>query len=84
MLDAGFVRAEASASIQSEGSLEATRQFAVSLKARIPGNARTALAERWIDQATVDAIAADIDAWAERPDAFQAATFCHALGWVSE
>ncbi len=84
LLDAGFVRAEASASIQSEGSLKATRQFAVSLKARIPGNARTALAEGWIDQATVDAIAADIDAWAERPDAFQAEPYCHALGWVSD
>jgi len=84
LLDAGFVRAEASASIQSEGSLEATRQFAVSLKARIPGNARTALAERWIDQATVDAIAAEIDAWAERPDAFHAELYCHAIGWVKE
>ncbi len=84
LLEAGFVRAEAGASIPSEGSLEETRQFAVSLKARIPGNARTALAEGWIDQATVDAITADIDAWAERPDAFHAEPYCHALGWVSE
>ena len=78
------MRAEASASVDSVGSLEKTRQHAVFLKAQIPGTARTALAEGWIDQATVDAIVAEIDAWAERPDAFQAATFCHALGWVSE
>ncbi len=78
------MRAEAGASIRSAGSLEETRQFAVILKSRIPGNTRTALAEGWIDQATVDAIAADIDAWAERPDAFQAEPYCHALGWVSE
>ncbi len=84
LLEAGFVRAEAGASIPTEGSLEETRQFAVSLKARIPGNARTALAEGWIDQATVDAIAADIDAWAERQDAFHAEPYCQAIGWVSE
>ncbi len=84
LLEAGFVRAEAGASIRSSGSLEETRQLAAYFKARFPGNARTALAEGWVDQATVDAIVAEIDAWAERPDAFQAATFCHALGWVSE
>ncbi len=84
LLEAGFVRAEASASIETEGSLEETRQFAVFLKAGIPGSARTALAEEWIDQATVDAIVAEIDAWAERPDAFHAGTRCEALGWVSD
>jgi len=84
LLEAGFVRAEASASIQSEGSLEKTRQFAVFLKAMIPGIARTALPEGWIDQATVNAIVADIDAWAERPDEFHAGTRCEAIGWVRE
>ena len=84
LLEAGFVRAEAGASIQSEGSLEATRQFAAYFKARFPGIARTALAEGWIDQATVDAISADLDAWAERPDAFHAELYCHAIGWVKE
>ncbi len=84
LLEAGFVRAEASASIQSAGSLEKTRHFAVFLKAQFPALARTALAEGWIDQATVDAIVAEIDAWAERPDAFQAATRCEAIGWVSD
>ncbi len=84
LLEAGFVRAEASASVRSRGSLEETRQFAVYLKAQVPGIARTALAEGWIDQATVDAIVAEIDAWAELPDAFQASTRCEALGWVSD
>ena len=59
-------------------------QFAAISKARFTGYARTALAEGWIDQATVDAIVAEFDAWAERPDAFQAATRCEALGWVSD
>ena len=84
LLEAGFVRAEASASVDSVGSLEKTRQFAVFLKAQFPALARTALAEGWIDQATVDAIVAEIDAWAERPDAFQAATRCEAIGWVRD
>jgi len=84
LLEAGFVRAEASASIESEGSLKETRRFAVFLKAGIPGIARTALAEGWIDQATVDAIVAEIDAWAERPDAFHVGMRCQALGWVSD
>ncbi len=84
MLEAGFARAEARASSHSEGSQEETRRFAVFFKARIPRQARTPLAEGWIDQATVDAIAAEIDAWAERPDAFHAGTRCEALGWVSD
>ncbi len=84
LLEAGFVRAEASASVRSRGSLEETRQSAVYLKAQLSGRSRTALAEGWIDQATVDAIVTEIDAWAERSDAFQAGTRCHALGWVSD
>jgi len=40
------------------------------------------LAEGWMDQAALDAVAAGIDAWAQRPDAFSATTWCEALGWV--
>jgi hypothetical protein len=35
-----------------------------------------------MDQAAVDATAAAIDAWAQRPDAFFAMTWCQAVGWV--
>jgi hypothetical protein len=48
----------------------------------MPGIARTALAEGWADQATLDAIADDFDAWAERPDAFTVTVRCHAVGWA--
>ena len=44
--------------------------------------ARTAFAQGWIDPSAVRAIAAEIDAWAERPDAFAATTWCQALGWA--
>ena len=78
------MRAEAGASISSRGSLEETRKFAGYLKAQLPGISRTALAEGWIDPATVDAMVAEIDAWGERSDAFQAGMWCEALGWVSD
>ncbi len=70
--------------ILSEGSLEKSRHHATFFKAQLSGLAPRALAEGWIDQATVDAIAAELDAWAESPDAFHAATWCEALGWVSD
>jgi hypothetical protein len=35
-------------------------------------------------QTTVEAVVAEIDAWAEWPDALYVETFCEALGWVSD
>jgi SAM-dependent methyltransferase len=82
LLEAGFARVEASASALSAGSLPETRQHAAFFKAQLAGMARTALAEGWLDQSTVDAIAVELDAWAERPDAFSARIYCEAIGWV--
>ena len=84
LLEAGFARAEASVSVWSAGRPEETRHRATFLKAQLQGLAPTALAEGWIDQTTVEAVGAEIDAWAERPDAFYVETFCEALGWVSD
>ena len=81
LLEAGFVRAEASASVYSAGSLEETRRLAALYKAV---QAQTALAEGWVTQATVDAMVAEIDAWAERPDAFYTLTYCEAVGWTRD
>src|SRR6516225_8628807 len=78
--EAGFARSEATASVEYAGSLEATRRFAAWRKAQLGGLARTALAQRWADHATIDAMAADFDAWAERPDAFSATMWCEAIG----
>ena len=82
LLEAGFARTEATASVNCGGSLEGTRRHARFLKAQLYGLARTALAEGWVDQGTVDAMVAEVDAWAERPDAFYAATWCAATGWT--
>jgi hypothetical protein len=84
LLAAGFAKAEATASVWSAGSLEATRRRAVWFKAQLVGLARTGLTETWIDQKTVDAMGAALDAWAERPDAFSAVTYGEAIGWVSD
>jgi hypothetical protein len=41
-------------------------------------------AGRGVTQATVNAMWAEFDAWAERPDAFFVVTFCEAVGWRGE
>jgi hypothetical protein len=81
LLEAGFVRVKASASTENAGSLEETRRLAALYKAV---SVQTALAEGWVTQATVEAMRAEIDAWAERPDAFFALTFCEAVGWTGD
>lgn len=82
LLQAGFARAEARATVESAGSLEETRRDAAFRKAAFQGAAATAEAEGWVNRATVDSILAEIDAWAERPDAFLAKTWCEAVGWT--
>jgi len=82
LLEAGFARADGRASVESAGTSDETVRHAAFLKAQLQGFARTVLAEGWMDQAALDAVVAEIDAWAQRPDAFSATTWCEALGWV--
>jgi ubiquinone/menaquinone biosynthesis C-methylase UbiE len=82
LLEAGFARSEATASVEYAGSLEATRRFAAWRKTQLEGLARTALAQGWMDQSTIDAMAADFNAWGNRPDAFAATIWCEAIGWA--
>ena len=84
LLDAGFARAEASVSVSTAGTPEQTRHHATFLKAQLHGFAPTALAEGWVDQATVEAVDGEIDAWSIRPDALYVDMFCEAVGWVSD
>lgn len=83
LLEAGFARTEASVSVWSVGTPEETRHHTTFLKAQLQGLAPTALAEGWMDQTTVEAIEAEIEVWARRPDALYVDMFCEALGWVS-
>ncbi len=83
LLEAGFAYAEGSASVESMGTLQETRRYAAIVRALMPGTAQTALAEGWAEQATLDAMLAGVDAWAERPDAFYANIWCETIGWVA-
>jgi SAM-dependent methyltransferase len=83
LLEAGFVRTEASVSVWTAGKSEEIRHCATFLKAQLRGFASTALAEGLMDQPTVEAVAAEMDAWAERPDALYVDTYCEALGWLN-
>jgi SAM-dependent methyltransferase len=80
LLQAGFVAAEASASVGCAGSAEQVARHGAFLQAQWIGLTRTAIAQRWIDDATARAITAEIDAWMSRPDAFAATVWCQAIG----
>jgi SAM-dependent methyltransferase len=82
LLEAGFARAGASASLNCAGTVEETRRQAAFFIAQLHGLARTSLTEGWLDQATVDAMVEDLRAWGERPDAFYAGLWCEAIAWV--
>jgi ubiquinone/menaquinone biosynthesis C-methylase UbiE len=84
LLEAGFVRVEASASVDSAGSLEGTFRHAAFLEAQLQGLARTVVMQGWLDRRTVDAVATEIKAWARLPEAFAVTTWCEAIGWVSD
>jgi hypothetical protein len=84
LLDAGFARTQATVSVWTAGTPEETRHCANFLKASLQGLAPTALAEGWMERTTVEAVSAEIDAWAMRPDALYVDMYCEALGWVSD
>ena len=82
LIEAGFARPEASVSVWSAGTPEEVQLCAAFLKAQLNGFASTALAEGWMDQPTIEAVAAEIEAWAGRPDALYVDTYCEACGHV--
>jgi SAM-dependent methyltransferase len=80
LLQAGFVAAEASASVACAGSAEQVARHGAFLQAQWIGLARTAIAQRWIDDTTARAITAELDVWTTRSDAFAATVWCQAIG----
>jgi ubiquinone/menaquinone biosynthesis C-methylase UbiE len=81
LLEGGFVRADASASVWNAGSLEETRRYAAFYKT---WSVHALLTEGVITQGAVNAMRAEFDAWAERPHAFHALTFGEAVGWMAD
>ncbi|HET9206693.1 MAG TPA: methyltransferase domain-containing protein [Burkholderiaceae bacterium] len=82
LLEAGFVDVAAGASVDSAGAPDELQRHAAFLQAQWVGLARTAVAQAWMDLTQVDATHCEIDAWAQRPDAFAATTWCEAVGTV--
>ncbi len=84
LLEAGFTRVEASASCVSNGTLERTRASARALMARLrsPSFQETVVQQGWSDAATLETLCAEIQAWGERPDAFEGLVWREAVAWV--
>jgi len=84
LLQAGFGRSEGQVFTMAYGSEGATRVPAEVMEyyARAPAFVEAAVGQGWTDHATLDAMCAEMRAWAERPDAFYALLFCAAVGWV--
>jgi ubiquinone/menaquinone biosynthesis C-methylase UbiE len=83
LLDAGFARTEGYTIVESAGTPETVRTHGMRT-ARVLDQAHrhTILAQGWADAAKVDAMVAELRAWAERPDSFGCLLACEAVGWV--
>ena len=83
LLAAGFARAECRVGVREfgtpEGVQEHTRIFAEQLRAFAP----TIVQAGFADAATVEAVAEELRAWGERPDATAAFMVFRSLGWVA-
>jgi ubiquinone/menaquinone biosynthesis C-methylase UbiE len=86
LLKAGFAYAEATASCVSKGTLEQTRGSARAMLSRLrsPSFQQTALQQAWVTSEQLDSLCAEVQAWGERPDAFECLVWRAAIGWVSD
>jgi len=89
LLDAGFARPIATASIWAGGvwgTPEETRDFAAWFAGQLiaPAIVQVLTSQGWVDQHALDAIVAEILAWGERPDAYFAVMGVAAVGWVDQ
>jgi ubiquinone/menaquinone biosynthesis C-methylase UbiE len=88
LLAAGFARAEATAMFAQNGAgtMEKTRYSAALQVAALRGRAfrETAIEQGWADETTLDAMAAELETWGERPDAFHLLPRCMAVGWNAD
>jgi ubiquinone/menaquinone biosynthesis C-methylase UbiE len=88
LLDAGFSRPIAGASLWTSmvwGTPEETRMIAAWLADQLGHSDFVALVtgQRWTDQATLDAMIAEVLEWGGRPDAFCATLGVTAVGWAT-
>lgn len=83
---AGFVRVEAQAQINGQGTTELTRQWAKTAIMRLQGEAMegAAIAQGWTTRERMDAMFTEMRAWGDRADAFCTEMFCSAVGRVAD
>jgi ubiquinone/menaquinone biosynthesis C-methylase UbiE len=80
---AGFARTEGFVDASGFGTLEATRERGLLFASMLDTVLRPIiLAQGWADAAKVDAMVAELRAWAERPDSFSCSIRHAAVGWV--
>lgn len=83
LLDAGFSRSEASGGWAGGGTPAALAQFVLPDRSlRMPEFRRASIARGWADEATLDAMATELQAFKARPGAFFAMMRCVAIGWA--
>lgn len=80
----GFSRVVGSASVETRGTPEETREFADEVMQVLDGSdtVQDALARGFTDAEEVARFKERWLAWGEHPDAFYAVTWCEAIGWV--
>jgi len=86
LVEVGFARTEATASCVGSGTLERTRISARILLTRLRSSSfqQTVLQQEWADSEQLDSLCAEVQAWGERPDAFESLTWRAAIGWVND
>ena len=85
LLEAGFVRSEAKATIFSVGTAESTRREAAAAAVMLRSVLETATEQGWTTPAEAEALLEELARWGERPDAFHVrGPMCEAVGWVGD
>jgi ubiquinone/menaquinone biosynthesis C-methylase UbiE len=82
--EAGFARTEGFAEVEYEGNRQSVRRAydAVIQQLRDLAFVATVLDHGWADQAALDAMIAEVEAWADNPDAYSATLHPCAIGWL--
>ncbi len=84
--EAGFINVEVMANCVNHSTPEAIHRIAEFHlgQARAAGLQRTIREQGWADQDHLNAICAELEEWAEHPDAFRVELWCAGLGWVPD
>ncbi len=83
LLEAGFAHAQSQAVTWGGGEAETLGPSVRFLRSQLDGFGRIAREHGWAQEQELDAIAADLERWAARPDAEVFMIICETLAWVA-